>query len=289
MQIVCPDRDTQARALAGWDPAAEKGRVSSYWARLVIEEEATSSQYDRLRARPLTGASEQPEAWVALRGRGFHGQRRRPWQAVRGNLHLSVSVPLDLPAGPDSLAWTMLPAVAVMGALRALASCPEPDLGIKWVNDILHRGAKVGGVLSSVVQDGERLRRGHLGIGLNIEAAPPLPPGGDAIATGCLARWLSPDQRAHGRVLGVLLGALAANIDLLEQGRGGRIVQAYRADSLVVGRRVRVLDDPLAGPARELCRGRVLAVNKDLSLTLDGQREPVRAGRVFMLEDSLTS
>ena len=280
MRIVCQETETRDRALVGWES------TTSYWSRLVIEAEAPSSQYDRLRAEALTEDTRQPEAWVALEGCGFHGQRRRSWQAVRGNLHLSVRVPLDLPVGPASLAWTMLPAVAVMQALRALESHREAPLGIKWVNDILHRGAKVGGVLSSVVQDGERIRRGHLGIGLNIETAPRLETGPEAIPTGCLAGWLTGGQRAHGRVLGHLLDALAQNIHLLQDGQVGRIVTAYREDSLVVGRMVRILDDPLTGPARELCLGRVLAVNEDLSLTLAERHEPVRSGRLFLLDDA---
>lgn len=287
LRIVHQETEARERALAGWNREPVDDGAADYWSRLVIEGEAPSSQYDRLREQlPAAADNEEgPEAWVALQGRGFHGQRHRPWQAEAGNLHLSVRVPMDLAAGPDSLAWTMLPAVAVMQALRALGPQPVAGLGIKWVNDILYRGAKVGGVLSSVVQDGDRLRRGHLGIGLNIEVAPQLSSGGNEGPTSCLARWLTPAQRGHGRVLRTLLGALARNIRLLNEGRGAAISAAYRADSLLVGRQVRILSDPLTGPARELARGRVLAVNADLSLTLAEVVDPIRQGRAFLLDE----
>ncbi len=285
MQIVCAETAIRDRALAGWAENSGDGAWADFWQRLIIVGEAQTSQYDDLRTRPLKPATDAPEAHVALSGRNFHGQRRRPWRAVPGNLHLSITTPLDLPAGPEALTWTMLPAVAVMEALRHLEENLPHDLGIKWVNDILCRGRKVGGVLSSVIQDGGRVRRGHLGIGVNIEVAPDLPGATQETPTDCLASWLAPPERGHGRVLQAILAALARNIQLLAAGQGADIAAAYRADSLVVGRRVRILADPLEGPGRELARGRVLAVGEDLTLTLEGRETPVSSGRLFLLPE----
>lgn len=299
MQILCEDTDTRERALAGWRTDGPEARAAAYWSRLVLVGEAPASQYDALRRRPLASGHDLPEAQVALCGQGFHGQRDRIWRAEAGNLHLSVSVPLDLPAGPVSLVWTMLPAVAVMQALRALswATGPEPapdtapspsfvpDLGIKWVNDILWKGRKVGGVLSSVIQENGRLRRGHLGIGLNLEIAPVLDAAGPDPVAACLADWLQPGVRSHGRVLQTLLGTLAREIQRLHEGAAQRIVASYRADSLVVGRQVRVVSDPPAGPARPIARGRVRALQDDLSLLIEGRDEPVREGRLVFLDE----
>ncbi len=278
----------------------ETGRIQDthldFWDQIYLVGNSSTSQYDILR----DFFSQNPEnsdrlACFAVTGDNFHGQHHRLWQAVAGNLHLSVSVPLDLPAGPCSLAWTMLPAVAVMHTLNQLKItdfAEDVDFGIKWVNDVLWGGRKLAGVISSVVSEKGRLRRGFLGIGLNVAVAPPIPGGENSQAVTCLHQQLQPNHAQLGRILELVLLSLAELIshfgingrEISTVGGPDHIFQEYRRFSLVVGRQVRILADPLNGPETEICQGKVLNINPDLSLVVDGYPYPVSEGRLFFKE-----
>ena len=97
------------------------------------------------------------------------GSRGRDWTTLPGSLALSV---LLRPGGPanDSGHWALLAAVAMIGALD------RPDAALKWPNDIMLDGRKLGGVLIDTALDGgSRLDWLVIGFGLNLGAAPSLP------------------------------------------------------------------------------------------------------------------
>lgn len=106
-------------------------------------------------------------AVVAVEQSSGRGQLRRPWVSPPGNLHASIVLPVP----PIHGAWsghleTLLPLVvgAVFGEVL-------DDLGaqlqIKWPNDLLHDGRKVGGMLIE-----ERNGMVILGLGLNLAESP---------------------------------------------------------------------------------------------------------------------
>ena len=95
------------------------------------------------------------------------GQLRRPWASLAGNLHASIVLPPAPVDGPWAKALSdLLPLVVghvfseVLGGLGA-------DLKIKWPNDILQEGRKVGGMLIE-----ERNGTSIVGLGLNLADCP---------------------------------------------------------------------------------------------------------------------
>jgi len=243
--------------------------------QLFLVEEATESQYDILRNFPPDINS--PLACVALSGSGFHGQRQRSWQALPGNLHLSLSVPLNLESGPRALTWTMLPAVAVMRALNDLGF--SDHCGIKWVNDILCASRKLAGVISALTIAEGRIRRGYLGIGLNVAQTPQID-----VETCCLHQHLTPEQAPLGKVLHAVLSAVTHLVTLFKNGQDDLIFHEYLAHCLVVGHQVRIMSDPSTGSPTEICHGKVLAINPDLSLLIEGHESPIHHGRLVFLK-----
>jgi len=258
-----------------------------FWSLCVVVGEAPSSQFDALR-ESLAGGLELPgpTACLALTGRGFHGQRGRPWLALPGNLHLCVVFPEPGLAARELASLPMLPVVALVDAIRSLGGGALRP-GIKWVNDVLVDGRKVGGVLTSTQTQGERVGSILLGIGLNVAAAPPVPATpfvprvGSLADAGVNATWAD----AALAVLAALGRRLAA---LLRDGPDG-LVEAYRDASIVVGREVCLFaESPLGGGealSRPFVRGAVLGIGADLSLTLDGVEGPVTSGRLAFAED----
>lgn len=94
------------------------------------------------------------------------GRRGRRWQSPFGaNLYLSVLYRLS--GGYSALSGLSLAAgVAVSEALTTLA--PDLDVGLKWPNDLLVRGAKLGGVLIEVAGEMEGQVQVVVGVGINV-------------------------------------------------------------------------------------------------------------------------
>ena len=79
---------------------------------------------------------------------------------------MTVALPVRLPLRDAALA-TQAMAVA---ALQAVLDLGGPKLGIKWVNDLYHRGKKVAGILTEAISDLESGLAAMLlcGIGFNL-------------------------------------------------------------------------------------------------------------------------
>lgn len=110
----------------------------------------------------------EPARLATLAARQTHarGSRGRDWTTLPGNLALSV---LLRPAGPatDAGHWALLAAVAMAESL------PDPNLALKWPNDVMLDGMKLGGILIDTALDAAgRLDWLVIGFGANLGAAP---------------------------------------------------------------------------------------------------------------------
>lgn len=259
--------------------------VSDFWTFWYLAARSSVSQYDTLR-RVISDRQDLPGHGVclALSGRQFHGQQGRPWQAVSGNLHLSLALRCDLSAADCGLALTMLPAVAVMDALSHLTMAVpgSGQLGIKWVNDILIGSRKVGGVLTSARSQEGRLGSCVLGIGLNVGVAPEVEPTPFTPGITCLKDHFLLPEKALESVLFAVLDAVALRYTQLADEGPGPLLAAYRSASVVLGRMVEIRSERDSSPCR---KGRVLAIGSNLALTLDDRPQPVTSGRLVLFPE----
>lgn len=111
----------------------------------------------------------EPAGLALLAARQTHGRgsRGRDWQTLPGNLALSV---LLRPSHPEVGHWALLAAVALAEALT-----PAP-VQLKWPNDLMLDGRKLGGVLVDTAwTPGGGLAWLVIGFGANLCAAPDLP------------------------------------------------------------------------------------------------------------------
>lgn len=268
---------------APWIGAGPAVAPRAAWCLVVGE--ASGSQFDLLNER-LAAGDDVPDglACVALAGARFHGQRGRAWTALRGNLHLSVHLALDLDAAAAQVGLAILPAVATARAIEAVSGGRvRPSL--KWVNDLIADGRKVGGVLSSTQVQGARVRHAVFGIGVNVAQAPSLPASPRAVPAGSLAAlgpvFAGPD--AWATLLPALLRELDRGRRSLAAGDGAALFGAYRERASFLGRTVTIWPvDEGADPdaVAPIARGRVLELRPDLSLLLEGVPAPIHAGRM---------
>lgn len=95
---------------------------------------------------------------------GGRGRRGRKWIAPPG-ASVALSVLWRFSCGLEALAGLSL--AAAVASAQALERCGSRELAIKWPNDLLRDGAKVGGILVDTIKIGAE-HAAIIGIGLNL-------------------------------------------------------------------------------------------------------------------------
>lgn len=101
---------------------------------------------------------------VADRQRGGRGRRGAVWQSEPGNLHMTMVVAVPPEKMPGQLAF-----VAGLAAADATHLCTGQNVRLKWPNDVMHEGRKLGGIL---IEAGNRAGLYAVGVGLNVRVTP---------------------------------------------------------------------------------------------------------------------
>lgn len=127
-------------------------------------------------ARRLIGEGERGPLWVvAERQTDGRGRLGRNWISPQGNLHASLIVS-DFHDPADAPQLGFVAGVATIRALRVCAG--DSDFALKWPNDLLLAGGKLGGILLETVSVPTGDLRAPvapvaiIGIGVNCAAAP---------------------------------------------------------------------------------------------------------------------
>ncbi len=220
-------------------------------------------------------AGDRGRLWIVsgeqTAGRGRQG---RVWSSPPGNVYASL---LLVDPAPSALA-PQLGLVAGVALIEALRACLGPDvpLSIKWPNDIVHRGAKLAGILV----EGLRCRDGRfacvLGFGVNRMSHPPGLPYAvtDLFAVG--------DRRP---TLDDVVSSLSASADVLltlwDRGRGfAHVRDRWLAAALPP-------DTPMTAATRAgRAEGRFRTIDAQGRLVLataDGDKV-IEAGDVFLMD-----
>lgn len=204
----------------------------------------------------------EPEGLVVLgdvqtAGRGRHG---RGWVSPAGNLHASI---LLRPAGPLGAAATLslVVALTVVEALDPLVGAPA-RLAVKWPNDVLLDGAKLGGILLEGEDDGSGgCAWLVVGLGLNLAAAPGLgeTPYPAVSLTGAAGVDLPPEA-----FLERWLPVLAARLDGWTAGGFAALRRPWLARAAGAGREASLR----LGEGR-VARGRFVDVGEDGALLIE--------------------
>ena len=116
-------------------------------------------------ALAAAGHAEKPAVFIAECQQAGRGRRGRQWQSpFAANHYLSIRYPLQ--GGFAALGGLSLAVgVAVADALTSLM--PGLPVGLKWPNDLLVKGAKLGGVLIELAGEMEGRVDVVVGVGIN--------------------------------------------------------------------------------------------------------------------------
>jgi len=208
---------------------------------------------------------------LAERQTGGRGRRGRDWASPLA-AHIYLSVLRGFAGGLAQLGGLSLVAgVAVAEALRGLG---HAQVQLKWPNDLVVDGHKLGGLLVEGGGEFAGPARAVIGIGLNVHMPP-------AFAERIDQPWTDLDQLAGEPVQrnAVATAVLAALLPALEQFEAEGLapfLPRYAALDSLAGREVRV---ELGGAWQD---GRALGLAEDgaLRVEIEGREQPVHAGEV---------
>lgn len=109
------------------------------------------------------------------------GRRGHKWDSTAGNLLLSIV----LRPRVDPAKYSGLAAVSGLAVLEALENQGlANEIGLKWPNDLVARGRKLGGILVEAARDNEGNPFAVYGIGVNVNYVPAEVPDGGLPAIG---------------------------------------------------------------------------------------------------------
>lgn len=248
------------------------------WPGPITRLDRVDSTSSHLLALARQGAPEWSVV-IADTQTGGRGRLGRTWASPPGNLFLSVLLRRAWRPGlPDSL----VPLVAGVAVAKSLAGIA--DVRLKWPNDILCGGRKLGGILAEGIVSTGRLEGIVVGVGVNLE----LDPGSLPADLRERVTWLARESgRAPGRdaVAGRILGQLRAELERPQ--RSERVLADWRHRSVDWwGRRVRVesAGEAVVGIARDVDRSGGLVLE-----LADGERRVVLSGEAFQLRPATDS
>jgi BirA family biotin operon repressor/biotin-[acetyl-CoA-carboxylase] ligase len=208
-------------------------------------------------------------AVLAEEQRAGRGRAGRPWLSPRRfGLYLTVILHRDrLPAELGPLA--LLVAVATRDAVVAVAGVAP---GLKWPNDLVAGGAKLGGIL---VEAPVAPPVALVGVGVNVGGEGAVPPPEPGAGVTSLAALGAPAVDRN-LLAAALLNALGGWLERWRLEGAAPVVAAWRAANVTLGRRVRVAASGFAGVATDVTAAGALVVTGD-----DGRRLEVHAGDVI--------
>lgn len=215
-----------------------------------------------------------------------HGQRGRPWSAVEGNIHLAVLFRPDRSMPEFGPGFLSLAAVSVIETIDRLPGF-HGRAGIKWVNDILVEGAKVAGFLVHTQSTGDHVHSLVLGLGLNVETTPVVD-SDPFVPRAAALKHLSSEATGitRSKILPVLIERIYQNYRLMLGGGTAALIDIYRSRSVIIGRHVKVMSDPLdPGEAvQTVASGVVERIGDHLELFIKDRDNPVNRGRLILSE-----
>jgi BirA family transcriptional regulator, biotin operon repressor / biotin---[acetyl-CoA-carboxylase] ligase len=215
-----------------------------------------------------------PEGMVLLAETQSAGRGRlgRVWESPPGTgIYLSLLLRPPLP--PTELPkLTLTAAVAVVEALEEVTAL---NIGIKWPNDILFGGKKLGGILTEMETESDQMSHVILGVGLNINTQE-FPEHLASLATslGCTGRIYS-----RLAIVRAFLNAMDRWYSTFLERGFEPILMAWHRNAETLGKPVRVKlgSREVSGLALDVAPDGALLVEKP-----DGEVEKIISGEIEM-------
>ena len=225
--------------------AVEAAIAGTEFAGHVSHLRAVTSTNDLALAAAQSG--ERTGVWIADEQTAGRGRGGHTWHSIPGDgLYLTALVSPQVPM-QSALSLSLRVAIAVQSAIASTYGFSAPDqIDIRWPNDLLLNGRKVGGILidtasrPATAAGPSTLRHAILGIGINVNHTE-FPADLEPIATS-IRRELHIHATPLPRepLAAAILLALSAELRELTSNLGPRTPNLTAYSSWITGKRVRV-------------------------------------------------
>lgn len=236
---------------------------------VLIRVDRAASTNDLLRALAERGAPEGTVV-VAREQTGGRGRMGRAWVSPPGGLWCSL-----LLRPPDPADGRIALTVAV-GAAEGVRKVCGAGVGLKWPNDLILEGRKLGGILVESIPPVV-----IVGVGINVNVdTRTLPPEIAETATS-LSASLGHEVDLEG-ILTSVLDEVEGAYGALRAGRGEDVLAHWRRLSVTLGRSVRIQN------GAEMLEGRAIDIDTAGALLVErsgGGRTRVIGGDLTVLEE----
>lgn len=254
----------EAEGIAALLPDSARQRIAALEVAWSLD--STNSELLR-RDTPADGAA----VLLAEQQTGGRGRRGRQWASpVAANLYLSLA--RQFSGGLARLGGLSL--VAGIAAAEALRGMGLADVGLKWPNDLLASGRKLGGVLVEGGGEHGGPVRAVIGIGLNVRMPAAFAGGIDQAWVDLAAMTAAVPER--NALAANLLSQLLPALDRFDQDGLAPFLPRFQALDVLAGREIAIHG------ARETRYGIAggLADDGALRVRIEGQWQAVHAGEV---------
>lgn len=253
----------------------EEGLLSGTLPRLdalSVVRTTASTNVDALAAPPPS--KHGGAVWLTEYQSAGQGRRGKTWVSPFAS-GLCISVAFRMPLGADLGRLPLALGIGLRGRLIAMgaASCQ-----IKWPNDLLLDGRKLGGLLINARQIPGDDAVVVAGLGLNIYRAPP-PDGAAALTPTALVEWLGADMPDRTTLAVELIGAVFAAVHTYSQSGFDAFAAQWSEADYLHDRVIEVLQGQTssAGVARGIDpAGRLLVETETGLVALNGGEVSVR-------------
>lgn len=237
----------------------------------VLFETESTNEYllQRFSGASLSGRVVLAEYQTAGRGRGGN-----QWLAAPAS-SICLSLGWHFDSGPDSLtALSLAVGVAVAEALDR-AGCR--GIGLKWPNDIVVDGAKLGGILIESRAQNAGAWDVVIGIGINIHLPADL---ADSIGRHVtdVARMLAPSPPRRNELAADTINHALSMLGTFGEQGFAPFMERWRALDYTRGKTVRLLQ------ANTECTGQVIDIDDKgmLIMSINGERKKFSSGEVSL-------
>jgi len=222
--------------------------------RKVIYLPSVTSTMDAARQETLKGAAEGTVI-IAGEQTGGRGRLKRGWLSPQGNIALSIIL------YPDIKSLPYLVMIASLAVIKNIESIVGVKAAIKWPNDVLIGGKKVGGILIENEMRGNKVAYSIVGIGINVA----LKVGDYAEIAGTATSLQNESGKDELRIK--IIRSLLMEFDrlYLKLPEGKAIYKAWRDKLVTLGKRVKATrgEQIIEGVAESVDEGGALFIRED--------------------------
>lgn len=202
---------------------------------------------------------------------GGRGRLKRSWLSPAGNIALSIIL------YPEVKSLPYLIMIASLAVIKSIESVTGIKAGIKWPNDILIGGKKVGGILIENEMRGNKVAYSIVGIGINVALKV-----GEHKDIADTATSLK-RETGKGDLRIKLIKALLMEFEklYLKRSDGKAIFEAWRDRLITLGKKVKVISGSqvIEGTAEMVDEGGALLIR-----VYEGKLTKIVAGDVTLRE-----